>query len=208
MNTVQVQADTPEMQAMAEQFVNHVDQGEEQVEERAEGNVTVRQAPSRNVTVWHIPTGDKRLIPIDLLRDDWGSGALQQRDEFGQPVFSIEPVELKGVGQVKCRLHPDDPDRDRWDSMGLPRCAKADLDNSFQARNHLNRYHKTAADAINADEAQRREERFAQERREDMDRQLAILEKMTILAEGRPIEPQPAKPRGSRAKQEEGDGGD
>ena len=178
---IQVQSDDPEMQRMAREFINHVDHGTPDTEETPEG-LSVQQIPSRNTTVWHVPTGEERVIPIDLV-----AGALAEVDEQGNHVFSMTPVPLENVGTVKCRLHRDDPDRELWDSMGLRSCPKDDLDNVFQRRNHLRRVHKLESEAIEAYEQDAREQKWQEEQRETRKFNQDLLSSMRDAVASRPI---------------------
>ena len=178
---LQVQSDDPEMQRMAQEFVNHRDQDTPVTEQTLDG-ISVQQIPSRNTTVWHVPTGEERLIPIDLVTD-----ALAEVGESGQPVFSMTPVVLANVGNVKCRLHRDDPNRELWDSMGLRSCSKEDLDNVFQRRNHLRRVHKLENEAIEAYEQETNEQKWRAEQLETRNFNKELLSSMRDIAASRPI---------------------
>ena len=178
---LQVQSDDPEMQRMAQEFVNHVDVSPA-VTEQIPGGISVQQIPSRNMSIWHVPTGEERVIPIDLVND-----ALAEVGAQGQPVFSLTPVVLANVGNVKCRLHEDDPDRELWDSMGLRSCTKDDLDNVFQRRNHLRRVHKLENEAIEAYEQETNERKWQAEQQESRQFNQQLLSSMRDIAASRPI---------------------
>lgn len=59
------------------------------------------------------------------------------------------------VGTYKCKLHPDDPDRRYYDSLGLPVCKKANLTSPFQVRRHMEKRHKMEWGAIEQQRADR-----------------------------------------------------
>ena len=152
------------------------------VTEQTPDGISVQQIPSRNTTIWHVPTGEERLIPIDLVAD-----ALAEMDEHGQPVFSMTPVSLVNIGKVKCRLHRDDPDRELWDSMGLRSCSKEDLDNTFQRRNHLRRVHKLESEAIEAHEQDIQAQKWQAEQQEVRRFNQELLSSMRDIAASKPI---------------------
>ena len=71
---------------------------------------------------------------------------LQKTRPDGTYVFStrkpegIEPV----VGTMKCYMHPDDPDREKYTSMGVIVCKKDDFLNELDRLNHLKNRHPRA----------------------------------------------------------------
>lgn len=57
-------------------------------------------------------------------------------------------------GNLKCRLHPDDPERYLWDEMGFPVCNKTGIPSAYEQERHLTSKHKTVATAIKARQEQ------------------------------------------------------
>lgn len=87
---------------------------------------------------------------------------LRKTHEDGSPVFTLnKPSEPPFRGDIKCRLHREDPERAKWDELGFPSCRKATLASQYQADRHLLRKHPSEAMAIKeaeykADEADRK----------------------------------------------------
>lgn len=149
--------------------------------QRDTGNtpMEMQTTPASIVKVWHRPTGQPRRILRDLLHHI--SDAV---DHEGNPIFSFEPVELPSlVGGQICRLHPDHANRKLWNQMGLPTCSKADLDNDYQVRNHMERTHKTAWQAIQQYDTELRELDIRREREENLQFQRETLANMSAMIE-------------------------
>ena len=93
------------------------------------------------VYVYDTRTADRSVVNRNMLQQQ-----LEKRRADGSFAFStrkpegIEPI----VGTIKCFLHEDDPNRDRYDKMGLIRCIKSDFLNEMDRENHLRRRHPRA----------------------------------------------------------------
>ena len=93
------------------------------------------------VYVYDTRTANRAVVNRNMLQQQ-----LEKRREDGSFAFStrkpegIEPI----VGTIKCFLHEDDPNRDRYDKMGLIRCIKSDFLNEMDRENHLRRRHPRA----------------------------------------------------------------
>ena len=75
-------------------------------------NMTVRNG---DVIVYHTAEHDARIVPVgDALR-----AALKKRLPDGSRAFSARPTGEAIKGQVKCYLHPEHPDRQKWYDMGI-----------------------------------------------------------------------------------------
>ena len=74
--------------------------------------VTVRNG---DVIVYHTTEHDARIVPLgDALR-----AALKKKLPNGQRAFSARPTGEMVRGEVKCYLHPDHPDRQKWYDLGI-----------------------------------------------------------------------------------------
>ena len=93
------------------------------------------------VYVYDTRTGDRSVVNRNMLQSQ-----LEKRHEDGSFIFSTRfPDGVKLIsGTLKCFLHADDPNRDRYDQMGLIRCIKADFLNELDRENHLRRRHPRA----------------------------------------------------------------
>ena len=93
------------------------------------------------VYVYDTRTANRSVVNRNMLQQQ-----LEKRRADGSFAFStrkpegIEPI----VGTIKCFLHEDDPNRDRYDKMGLIRCIKSDFLNEMDRENHLRRRHPRA----------------------------------------------------------------
>ena len=93
------------------------------------------------VYVYDNRTADRSVVNRNMLQQQ-----LEKRREDGSFAFStrkpegIEPV----VGTLKCFLHEDDPNREKYNSMGLVRCRKSNFFTEMDRENHLRRRHPRA----------------------------------------------------------------
>ena len=95
----------------------------------------------------------------------------------GALVFTLTaPDNPPSRGTVKCRLHPEDPERDEWDRFGFPVCMKATLINEYQADRHMQRKHKSEYKAIEDRRLIQNEKDYKEERKMLLDTQRALIE--------------------------------
>ena len=93
------------------------------------------------VYVYNTKTADRSVVNRNMLQQQ-----LEKRHEDGTFAFStrkpegIEPV----VGSLKCFLHADDSNRERYDRMGLIRCEKTGFLNEMDRERHLRFRHPRA----------------------------------------------------------------
>ena len=143
---------------------------EEPVEEE---NITAVTYQAGNDTIlYRVSTGE----PVEILGGMVGM-ALASRDVAGLPVFSRTLVEPRYRNVVLCGLHPNHPERGKWDLLNLEPCSKDNLKNENELRRHMEVKHRSAWPAMKEMEA--REERV-------LDRQLARanLDAMQAIAKG------------------------
>ena len=114
--------------------------------------------------VWDTITREPSSINNNMMATQ-----MKQTRPDGSLVFTrLRPLEGPWRGAIKCFLHEDQPDRQRYAEMGFPTCQKATLPSLFQAENHARNRHRDEWAAVEA-------EREARERREDRAAQLAVL---------------------------------
>lgn len=96
------------------------------------------------VFLYDTRTGDRSLTNRNMLPSQ-----LKKKREDGSRVFTTRPPKAADgkvlqpkVGSHRCFLHPSDPDRALYDSLGLPICLKANLRNDFQAKRHAENRHR------------------------------------------------------------------
>ena len=105
--------------------------------------MTVIYAPAQLLTFYRHDTGEAVNIPAYLAAE-----AQRMRTPEGALIFSRTPVPVAPVQQLKCWLHPGDPNRQLWAQMGLPDCTKANLPSEFAIFSHVQRVHKKSYDVI------------------------------------------------------------
>lgn len=86
---------------------------------------------------------------------------LRQRLPNGKFRFSVSKPDFEPIrGTTKCMLHPDDPNRIRYNGLGFRTCQKSNLMNPHQLRLHMQHRHKQEWETLE-------EERKERERGED-----------------------------------------
>jgi len=120
--------------------------------------------------IYDTVTFERSLINNNMLPQ-----ALKKKRPDGSGVFTtIKPTELPKRGSLKCQLHPDNPNREYYDSLGLPVCSKANLTSPFQVKRHMQKRHKMEFEALE-------EERLQIEK----DRSIKLQESLIIAAGGK-----------------------
>ena len=115
--------------------------------------------------VWDTVTHEQSKVNNNMLRS-----ILKRTRPDGSRVFTtIRPKELPKRGIIKCLLHPDNPNRQHYNEIGLPVCMKSNITSPYELKRHMQRRHKTAWEALE-------EERIQKERDEDRALQRALIE--------------------------------
>ncbi len=122
--------------------------------------------------VYDTKTGVDSTINNNNLR-----AVLRKKRLDGTRVFGLEQTIVPTVGQYKCLLHQEDPNRGHYNDIGLAVCPKGNLASPYQVRRHMEKRHKTEWGAIEA-------ERTDAEKKEDRDFQRTLMER----AMGNPVE--------------------
>lgn len=91
------------------------------------------------VTIYSTETGLPSQVLVNML-----GKKLTQKLPDGRPVWSIQPTKEYFVGKLKCLLHPEHPDREKWDSIGLAgkECPKSNITSDFEVRQHMQHRHR------------------------------------------------------------------
>ena len=91
------------------------------------------------VYVYNVRTGDRSIVNRNMLEQQ-----LQKTFDDGTYAFSTKRPEgiIPARGNLKCLLHADDPNRDEYDRMGLPRCNKANLVAQLDLKMHMEKRHR------------------------------------------------------------------
>ncbi len=101
------------------------------------------------VWIWDTRTGDRSKTNANMLPTQ-----LKKRRPDGSRVFTtIDPGITPVRGTVKCRLHPDDPERAHYDSLGFGVCHKSNLVSPFQREQHMKHKHQAEWATIQKEKA-------------------------------------------------------
>jgi len=96
-------------------------------------------------------------------------GALKKKRPDGSLVYTTaRPIEQPRRGALKCLLHPDDPNREHYNDLGLATCMKSNLTSPFQVKRHMQKRHPMEFATIE-------EERIAKEKADDRAFQQAMM---------------------------------
>lgn len=88
--------------------------------------------------------GDVSIINANMLPTQ-----LKKRRDSGELAFTaLDPGVRPLSGELKCRLHPDDNERETFDEMGLATCHKANIRNKYELNRHMQHRHKQEWGAI------------------------------------------------------------
>tara|TARA_R110000787_G_scaffold46819_7_gene113679 strand:+ start:515 stop:1186 length:672 start_codon:yes stop_codon:yes gene_type:complete len=106
---------------------------------------------SKSTVIYHTVTGSPRMVPMVyaatavLKRFRAKDGA----ELDGKFVFSSKPTVPYVLGSVKCLLHIDRPERDSYNSIGLPVCKSEHFPSEYEAENHTRVDHASAWERMN-----------------------------------------------------------
>ena len=126
------------------------------------------------VPVWNVETGVRSDVLTTQLRAVLRAVFPREYENTalaGKRVYTLaEPAVKPRQGTIKCRLHPEHPDRAYLDGLGLKGiyCRKANIVDEFQAERHMELKHRIAAALI-----KRHEERLRQDAQFEIQKQMA-----------------------------------
>jgi len=115
------------------------------------------------VYIYDTKTGEQSKVNRNMLRSK-----LQMTRPDGSFVFSLKQTVTPIRGTFKCLLHPEQPEREYYDTIGLPTCRKDNLTSIFQVERHMQKRHQQEWATIKA-------ERDRKEKQEDRDFQRSLL---------------------------------
>jgi hypothetical protein len=166
-----------EMLRDAEAAAEPGDMKEGQVVGRSEEMGDLRYAPELSagyVYVYHMQSGSRSTINRNMLPQQ-----LEKRHIDGTYLFSTRKPDIQlAIGNLKCILHADDPDRKKYDRMGLVVCGKQRLLSELDRENHMRRRHRRAWATIE-------NERVREERESDRTERRAMAEILKTLTQQR-----------------------
>lgn len=109
------------------------------------------------VWVYHTETGEPSLVNRNML-------LVQLRDKLlpnGRRAFSLSQSRQPYRGTIKCALHTDGPEHERYAQMGFPECNKSNIPTKYQLLLHMQHKHPTVFKALELErtDAEKQEER-------------------------------------------------
>ncbi len=106
------------------------------------------------VFIYNTLTHERHRCNRNMLND----ALTNKRRPDGSRIFTTsKPSQKPVLGQMKCMLHPEGPNRKRYDEMGLPVCESGHLQNGFELRRHMQNRHKSSWEAIREEEAREKD---------------------------------------------------
>tara|TARA_R100001198_G_C5168287_1_gene170289 strand:+ start:124 stop:765 length:642 start_codon:yes stop_codon:yes gene_type:complete len=109
------------------------------------------------VYVYHTETGDRSRINSNML-----AMQLTKTLDNGARAFTTEKPSFEPEsGTIKCLLHPDDPNRGHYDSLGFATCPKENIPSPYQLQLHMAGRHRLENATIQeeAERVEKEEER-------------------------------------------------
>lgn len=113
------------------------------------------------VWIYDTRTGDRSKCNRNMLMQH-----LKKTRPDGSTVFTLHDphIEVK-AGKMKCLLHPDNPNRAKYDDMGLATCLKSNIPSEFLVTRHMKKRHKMEWEQIEHDRAEAEKQEDRAERR-------------------------------------------
>ena len=142
-------------------------------DDELEAPMTVKELTSAGyVYLWDSQTYEQAPVLKYM-----ASEVLRRRREDDSFIWTAtDPKKRPKRGTHKCLLHQDDPNRAKYDEMGLSTCRKSSIKNEFEAKRHMSKKHPKEWEAI---EDMRKEK----ERQEDRAFQRTLYEAVGSKAE-------------------------
>ena len=126
--------------------------------------VTAALQSAGHAFIYDTVTREQSVTNRDML-----PGALKKTRDDGSAVFTTKKPDLPpDRGTLKCMLHADAPDRDRYTELGFPTCHKSNLHTRYSVMSHMQRRHRREWASLE-------QQRVERERNEDRELQHATL---------------------------------
>jgi len=143
--------------------------------------VALKPKSAGYVYIYDTRTGDRSVCNRNMLKQH-----LEKKRTDGSLVFTVvDPHITQKRGRFKCLLHPEGPNREHYDELGLPVCRKSNLTSPFQVARHMRKRHPVEWETI--EEERKTAERI--EEREDR----RVQREMLSLAIGEKVIPLPVE---------------
>ena len=145
-------------------------------------------ATHQNITIYNTRTFE----PLSVTPRIWPQARLKKHKDRAFPEWMGKPLFTRGIqdeatkkylppgvyklGSIPCELHPSNPNRELYNTMGYPTCGSGHFVNPQEARMHLQRDHKSVW-------SREEERRAAAERQESLTLQREQTNAFTKLAD-------------------------
>ena len=124
-------------------------------------------------TIYNTLTAESSEVLVTMLPQ-----LMRKKRTDGSPVFTEHKPDFEPVrGGLKCNLHTDDPNREHYNSLGLPTCPKSNLTSVFHVKRHMKARHKMESGIIEQDRKDAEDVRRSKERKEDREFQRQLMSK-------------------------------
>ncbi len=125
------------------------------------------------ITIYDTLTAEPSEVLVTMLPQ-----LLRKRRADGSMVFTERKPDFAPIrGSLKCKLHPDDPNREHYDTLGLPSCLKSNLTAPFHVMRHMEKRHKMEWGIIEKDRKDAEALLKNEERKEDREFQRELMGK-------------------------------
>jgi hypothetical protein len=149
---------------------------ESQITIEGETNVELEAQTAKVESAGYVKIYDTKTGEMSLCNRNMLTHHLKKRRPDGSIVFTtIRPKFAPKRGQLKCLLHPDSPNRQHYDEMGLAVCKKSNITSPYQVIRHMQKRHKVEYGTIKEEEARLEKQRERAERQEDRKLQAELL---------------------------------
>jgi hypothetical protein len=123
------------------------------------------------VKIYDTRTGEMSLCNRNMLRHH-----LEKRRPDNSVVFTtVKPKFAPKRGHLKCMLHPDSPNREHYNELGLPVCMKSNLTSPYQVLRHMQKRHKVEYATIKEEEIRLEKEKDRAEKEKDRKLQESLI---------------------------------
>ena len=125
------------------------------------------------VYVYDNRTGDRSVVNRNMLQQQLG----KQREDGSFAFSTRKPEGINPArGTLKCFLHEDDPNREKYDRMGIIRCRKSNFFSEMDRERHLRFRHPRAYATLES-------ERTRNEREAERLERIALTETIRNMAQ-------------------------
>jgi len=119
--------------------------------------------------IWIYNTKTAERSKIHRLWTQRLNAKLREKFTDGTPIWTTTKPKFEPKrGVLRCMLHAETPDREHYDSLGLPTCRKSNLTSPYQVKRHMEKRHPSEWATLE-------DERKSKEREEEKEFQRGIL---------------------------------